>query len=229
MSAKDLLAGSNVKSDDLRTGSAIVTEVTPLRRKPVQQRSAQRVERMLEACAALIEEVGYDGVTTTLIAERAGVAVGSLYQFFPDKRAVVQALTLRNLERFMAVVVQRFESTELDHWWDAVDSMFDVYVEMHRTVPAFSRLHFGDVVDTRLLDEGKDNNTVIAEGLAAIIAQRFDRSMDELALPVAVAIEAADGVLKFAFRRNDSGDQKVVDEAKSMIKGYLSTRLGDPE
>ncbi|MBA8929205.1 AcrR family transcriptional regulator [Kutzneria viridogrisea] len=203
--------------------------MTPLRRKPVQQRSAQRVERMLEACAALIEEVGYDGVTTTLIAERAGVAVGSLYQFFPDKRAVVQALTLRNLERFMAVVVQRFESTELDHWWDAVDSMFDVYVEMHRTVPAFSRLHFGDVVDTRLLDEGKDNNTVIAEGLAAIIAQRFDRSMDELALPVAVAIEAADGVLKFAFRRNDSGDQKVVDEAKSMIKGYLSTRLGDPE
>ncbi|MFC0429298.1 TetR/AcrR family transcriptional regulator [Kutzneria buriramensis] len=205
------------------------TDVGPLRRKPVQQRSAQRVERMLEACASLIEELGYDGVTTTLIAERAGVAVGSLYQFFPDKRAVVQALTLRNLERFMANVVQRFDSAELEHWWDAVDSMFDVYVEMHRTVPAFSRLHFGDVVDTRLLDEGKDNNAVIAEGLAALISERFGRSMEELQLPVAIAIEAADGVLKFAFRRNDRGDQVVVDEAKALIKGYLSTRLGDPE
>ncbi|XIF83609.1 TetR family transcriptional regulator [Kutzneria buriramensis] len=184
---------------------------------------------MLEACASLIEELGYDGVTTTLIAERAGVAVGSLYQFFPDKRAVVQALTLRNLERFMANVVQRFDSAELEHWWDAVDSMFDVYVEMHRTVPAFSRLHFGDVVDTRLLDEGKDNNAVIAEGLAALISERFGRSMEELQLPVAIAIEAADGVLKFAFRRNDRGDQVVVDEAKALIKGYLSTRLGDPE
>lgn len=207
----------------------LTTDVGPLRRKPVQQRSAQRVERMLEACAALIEELGYDGVTTTLIAERAGVAVGSLYQFFPDKRAVVQALTLRNLERFMANVVQRFDSAELEHWWDAVDSMFDAYVEMHRTVPAFSRLHFGDVVDTRLLDEGKDNNAVIAEGLAALISERFGRSMAELQLPVAVAIEAADGVLKYAFRRNDSGDQVVVDEAKALIKGYLSTRLGEPE
>ena len=207
----------------------LTTDVGPLRRKPVQQRSAQRVERMLEACAALIEELGYDGVTTTLIAERAGVAVGSLYQFFPDKRAVVQALTLRNLERFMANVVQRFDSAELEHWWDAVDSMFDAYVEMHRTVPAFSRLHFGDVVDTRLLDEGKDNNAVIAEGLAALISERFGRSMAELQLPVAVAIEAADGVLKYAFRRNDSGDQVVVDEAKARIKGYLSTRLGEPE
>ncbi|HEX8865495.1 MAG TPA: TetR/AcrR family transcriptional regulator, partial [Lentzea sp.] len=54
-----------------------VTSTTPLRRQPVQQRSAKRVERMLEACATLIDEVGYDGVTTTLIAERAGVAVGS--------------------------------------------------------------------------------------------------------------------------------------------------------
>ncbi|GAA3435589.1 AcrR family transcriptional regulator [Kutzneria kofuensis] len=207
----------------------LTTDVGPLRRKPVQQRSAQRVERMLEACASLIEELGYDGVTTTLIAERAGVAVGSLYQFFPDKRAVVQALTLRNLERFMANVVQRFDSAELEHWWDAVDSMFDVYVEMHRSVPAFSRLHFGDVVDTRLLDEGKDNNAVIAEGLAALISERFGRSMEELQLPVAVAIEAADGVLKFAFRRNERGDQVVVDEAKALIKGYLSTRLGDPE
>ena len=207
----------------------LTTDVGPLRRKPVQQRSAQRVERMLEACASLIEELGYDGVTTTLIAERAGVAVGSLYQFFPDKRAVVQALTLRNLERFMANVVQRFDSAELEHWWDAVDSMFDVYVEMHRTVPAFSRLHFGDVVDTRLLDDGKDNNAVIAEGLAALISERFGRSMAELQLPVAVAIEAADGVLKFAFRRNEGGDQIVVDEAKALIKGYLSTRLGEPE
>jgi AcrR family transcriptional regulator len=206
----------------------LTTDVGPLRRKPVQQRSAQRVERMLEACAALIEEVGYDGVTTTLIAERAGVAVGSLYQFFPDKRAVVQALTLRNLERFMATVVERFDAVELEHWWDAVDSVFDVYVEMHRTVPAFSRLHFGDVVDTRLLDVGKDNNAVIAEGLAVLISQRFGRSMEELQLPVAVAIEAADSVLKFAFRRNDRGDQKVVDEAKALIKCYLSTRLGEP-
>lgn len=110
-------------------------EVAPLRRKPVQQRSAQRVEKMLSACAELIDEVGYDGLTTTLIAERAGVAVGSLYQFFPDKRAVVQELTLRNLDRFVRTVSARFDQLELEHWWDAVDAVFDVYLTMHREVP----------------------------------------------------------------------------------------------
>ncbi len=56
---------------------------------------------MLDACAALVDEVGYDGLSTTLLAERAGVAIGSVYQFFPDKRAIVQALTLRNLDSYV--------------------------------------------------------------------------------------------------------------------------------
>ena len=73
----------------------------PLRRVPVQGRSVARVSRMLDACAELVDEVGYDGLTTTLLAERAGVAIGSVYQFFPDKRAIVQALTLRNLETYV--------------------------------------------------------------------------------------------------------------------------------
>jgi len=219
--------GTTGSSIETRSASMVATtDVIPLRRKPVQQRSAQRVERMLEACASLIEEVGYDRVTTTLIADRAGVAVGSLYQFFPDKRAVVQALSLRNLERFIATLVERFESAELEHWWDAVDSMFDVYVEMHRTVPAFSQLHFGDV-DVRLLSAKKDNNAVIAESLTAIMTKRFGLNTDNLQLPVVVALEAAEGVLEFAFRRDNHGDQEVIAEAKALVKGYLSTWLGD--
>ena len=202
-----------------------MTSTTPLRRQPVQQRSAKRVERMLEACAQLIEEVGYDGVTTTLIAERAGVAVGSLYQFFPDKRAVVQALTLRNLEKFIQTVDGRFTSTTLDHWWDAVDSIFDVYVSMHREVPAFSKLHFGDVVDLRLLDDRRDNNTVISDRIAEMISTKFDIPLTELQLPISIAVEAADGVLNLAFRRDPAGDQRILDEAKALVRGYLSTRL----
>ncbi|GAA1266799.1 TetR/AcrR family transcriptional regulator [Saccharothrix xinjiangensis] len=204
-----------------------MTSTTPLRRQPVQQRSAKRVERMLEACAQLIEEVGYDGVTTTLIAERAGVAVGSLYQFFPDKRAVVQALTLRNLEKFIQTVDGRFGSTTLEHWWDAVDSIFDVYVQMHREVPAFSRLHFGDVVDMRLLDDRRDNNTVISDRIAEMISAKFEIPFDEIQLPISIAVEAADGVLNLAFRRDAAGDQRILDEAKTMVRGYLSTRMPD--
>ncbi|WP_408010276.1 TetR/AcrR family transcriptional regulator [Saccharopolyspora terrae] len=204
-------------------------EIAPLRRKPVQQRSAQRVEKMLAATAGLIDEVGYDGLTTTLIAERAGVAVGSLYQFFPDKRAVVQELTLRNLDRFVRTVSSRFEQLELAHWWDAVDAVFDTYLTMHREVLGFSRLHFGDVVDLRLLDPSKDNNAVIAEKLTGLIAEEFQLDPADLALPLTVAVEAADAVLHLAFRRDPHGDQAMLAEAKDLVRGYLSNRITQGE
>jgi AcrR family transcriptional regulator len=180
---------------------------------------------MLEACAALIDELGYDGVTTTLIAERAEVAVGSLYQFFPDKRAVVQALTQRNLEYFMTEIGRRLDEVHLQHWWDGADIAFDIYVHMYREVPGFSRIRFGDVVDLRLIADERDNNTVIADGLAELMAEKFAVSLDQVRLPIAVAIEIADGILNLAFRRKLFPTDTVIAEARTVVRAYLSGRL----
>jgi AcrR family transcriptional regulator len=180
---------------------------------------------MLEACANLIEEVGYDGVTTTLIAERAGVAVGSLYQFFPDKRAVVQALTMRNLDQFMEMIGNRIGSAQLDHWWDAVDTVFDAYVTMYREVPGFTQIRFGDVVDLRLMDDQRDNNTVIADRLAGLLTNRFELDLAELRLPISVAVEIADGILNLAFRRKLFTEDVVITEARRVVRAYLSGHL----
>ena len=198
---------------------------THLRRRPVQQRSAARVERMLESCALLIDEVGYDGVTTTLIAERAGVAVGSLYQFFPDKRAVVQALTTRNLDRFMELIAERLAMATLEHWWDGVDLVFDAYVQMYRHVPGFTQIRFGDVVDLRLMDDQRDNNTVIADRLAMLLADRFALPLSDLRLPISVAVEIADGILDLAFRRKLFHEDVMIAEAKRVVRGYLAGHL----
>jgi AcrR family transcriptional regulator len=184
---------------------------------------------MLEACAALIDELGYDGVTTTLIAERAEVAVGSLYQFFPDKRAVVQALTQRNLEYFMTEIGKRLDAAHLEHWWDGADVVFDIYVQMYREVPGFARIRFGDVVDLRLIADERDNNTVIADGLAELIADKFAVSLDELRLPIAVAIEIADGILNLAFRRKLFSTETVIEEARTVVRAYLSGRLRESQ
>jgi AcrR family transcriptional regulator len=199
---------------------------THLRRRPVQQRSAARVERMLEACAQLIDEVGYDGVTTTLIAERAGVAVGSLYQFFPDKRAVVQALTTRNLDRFMELISEKLSTADLEHWWDGVDLVFDAYVQMFRHVPGFTQIRFGDVVDLRLMDDQRDNNTVIADRLATMLSEQFGIPLAELRLPISVSVEIADGILNLAFRRRQYSEDMMIAEAKRVIRAYLSGHLG---
>lgn len=205
----------------------VPAEATPLRRQPVQQRSAKRVEQMLDASAALIDELGYDALTTTLIAKRAGVAVGSLYQFFPDKRAVVQALTQRNLERFVAAVNERLTQLGPEHWWDVVDSILDIYLDMHREIPGFSKVHFGDVVDLQLLDENRDNNMVIVDALTEILAAQVDRPVEDLRFAIGIANEVADALLKLAFRRDPSGDEKIVAEAKYVVKGYLARKFGE--
>ena len=205
----------------------VPTEATPLRRQPVQQRSAKRVEQMLDASAALIDELGYDALTTTLIARRAGVAVGSLYQFFPDKRAVVQALTQRNLERFVAAVNERLKLLGPEHWWDVVDSILDIYLEMHRAIPGFSKVHFGDVIDLRLLDDSRDNNAVLVDSLTDILTAKIDQPVEDLRFAITIANEVADALLKLAFRREPMGEEKIVAEAKYVVKTYLAGKFGE--
>ena len=196
--------------------------VRPLRRVPVQMRGVARVQRMLDACADLIDEIGYEALTTTLLAERAGVAIGSVYQFFPDKRAVVQALTLRNLEAYLDRLSRRITEVRYAVWWEAVDAAIDEYIEMHRTVPGFRALHFGDVVDRYLLDEERDNNAVISDQLARLLAGQFrEFDPDRLGFPLMIAIETADARIKLAFRRDPEGDDLVLAEARALIREYL--------
>jgi AcrR family transcriptional regulator len=181
---------------------------------------------MLDACAELVDEVGYEGLTTTLLAERAEVAIGSVYQFFPDKRAIVQALTLRTMESYLQRLDERFASDDLADWWDGVDAAIDEYITMHRTVPGFRTLHFGDVVDLHLLDEQRDNNGVIADQLARVLTERFGL-VDEprLRFILEIAVEAADALIKLAFRRQPEGDDRVLDEAKALIREYLHRQV----
>jgi AcrR family transcriptional regulator len=201
-------------------------ELTPLRRRPTQRRSARRVERMLDACATLLDEVGYEALSTTRIAERAGVAIGSVYQFFPDKRAITQELARRNVELFAARVGRRFLLDDYGGWWDAVDAIIDEYVVMHRTVPGFRSLHFGDVVHLNLHDSVADNNTVIAGRLRGLLLAEYGLAdSEELDLAIMVAVEAGDAVLKLAFRHDPGGAPAIVDEAKKLVRGYLSCQL----
>ena len=71
-------------------------------REPKRERGKQRVAALLDAAAAVFAEKGYEAATMTEIAERAGAAIGSLYQFFPSKEALAEALFDRFAERWAA-------------------------------------------------------------------------------------------------------------------------------
>lgn len=225
------MSDSAMQPDELaqeRQESAITPAERSLRRRPVQERSARRVERILDACAELVAELGYERVTTTAIAGRAQVAIGTLYQFFPDKRAVVRALTRRYLDLFLTRLSERFARETISHWWVAVDAALDEYIAMHQSVIGFSKLHFGDVVDVNLLDESNENNYVIADRLAALLSDRLAvENSAQLRLALLVAVESADAVLTLAFRRNPAGDRDLIAATKELLHSYLGEHLPD--
>lgn len=190
--------------------------MTTARRAPVQRRSALRVERMLDAAAELLDELGPDGLSTSAIATRAGVSVGSLYQFFPDKSAVAEALARRSFERFS----QLLRTIDGGSWEDVVDQVIDTYVAFSRTEPGFLVLSFGGPVGQQhMLDPQDDNNAVVAKALAELV---------QVDLPVDIlrnAVELGDALLALAFRRSRQGDPRLVTEAKVAVKAYLHAHL----
>ncbi|MEU7009513.1 TetR family transcriptional regulator [Streptomyces sp. NPDC046332] len=114
-----------------------------LRRTPVQQRSAERLARILDACAELLDETGYEQLSTRAVAARAGVPIGSVYRFFGNKRAMADALAHRNLDRYAERIGARLAAAGRADAYSAIDSVLDEYIAMKRTVPGFALVDFG--------------------------------------------------------------------------------------
>ena len=81
------------------------------RRTPRQARSRANIDALLEATAHLLREGGYAGLTTNHIAERAGLSIGTLYQFFPGKEAIVAALIERTARQHFETIVSDLPAT----------------------------------------------------------------------------------------------------------------------
>ncbi len=73
------------------------------RKRPIQARSRATVDAILEGAIRILTRDGFDGATTTKIAEAAGVSVGSLYQYFPSMEAIVAALFEKHADELLAV------------------------------------------------------------------------------------------------------------------------------
>jgi AcrR family transcriptional regulator len=202
-----------------------------LRRRPMQRRSAERYERILNVCAELLDEVGFAGLTTTAVAKRAEVPIGTVYQFFADKSALVHALAVRNLENYLGRLERRYGESAPGSVEDVVDIAIDEFVDMRRTLPGFGVLDFGagsewseaDPRDLYLLEEDVENNTAVARRLRMLVpfldSSRAGAAEIELALRV--TMEAADAVLQLAFRTDPQGDAALIAECKKLLVAYL--------
>ncbi|MFC7219024.1 TetR/AcrR family transcriptional regulator [Streptomyces polyrhachis] len=198
----------------------------PLRRTPVQQRSTERLARILDACAELLDESGYEALSTRAVAERAGVPIGSVYRFFGNKRALAAALAHRNLEEYTTRVQQRLAGdTTPKNWRGTIDAMLTEYLEMKRSVPGFTLIDFGVPGPP---DEPVPANERVAASLCDLLTTRLDiPATTHLQRACLVAVEAVDALLKLAFRTNKSGNPALIKETRTLIHAYLSGVLDD--
>nr|WTA00294.1 TetR family transcriptional regulator [Streptomyces sp. NBC_00857] len=201
----------------------------------MQRRSTERLARILDACAELLDESGYEALSTRAVAVRAGVPIGSVYRFFGNKRAMADALARRNLDTYAARVTERFAALAASDWRGAVDVVLDEYLAMKRSVPGFALVDFGAQLPlgTRvpasgrtLSDPSSDPNQRVADRLAALLSSHLGRAPSAaLHRTVLVAVEATDALLQLAFRTDASGDPRIVAETRELLRAYLARTL----
>lgn len=196
-----------------------------VRAQPVQQRSVDRMQQLLNAAAALIDEEGLDGVTTTAVAYRSRSSVGVLYRYFPHVDSLLRALAQRNMQRYLDLVQEGSDHTP-DEPWSSWDNTLDSFVQMSRQEPGFRHLGFGDIISERLLDTELSNNSLIARAFAQQLSETHSVPVtDKMLFHLDVGIAMGMGLLRRAFQYDPRGEERFIEEARNTIGPYLRTNL----
>jgi len=144
-----------------------------LRRAPTQRRSRERVERLLEAAASLIAEGGSDAMRMSHVAEKAGVSIGSLYQYFPDKAALIRTLAERfNAEDRACIEAELANVRDPAGLRRAFARLIDTYYALFLAEPVRRDIWSGTEADKTLEDvnlaDSRANAALLAEVLARL-------------------------------------------------------------
>jgi len=201
--------------------------VTP-RRQPTQARSRERVERILDATAAIVDDRGLDAVTTNAIAEQAGLPVGTLYQFFPNREAVLHALLERQIAaldaRFAPLLGPAADNVPVEQ---SIDAVVDALAEAYLELPALAALVQGVRADPRYAGAIALNNQRVAGWIERLVRRRAPGMKPARARAVATAtVEAGDAVLQAWLREarahGKARARPLLDELRALLLYYLT-------
>lgn len=156
------------------------------RKSPQQARAKATVEAIVEATAQVLVEDGYDRFTTARVAERAGVSVGSLYQYFPNKAALAAAVVDRCCKNFLAAFESALAGRRRDTLSECIRAIIDVTLISHRLTP---ELH-GIVLDLAPRIGIAEKTEYVSRTAAGAIETMLREHADEIAPDVDIATAA---------------------------------------
>ena len=198
---------------------------------PLQPRSLQTIQRVLDAASSLLGRMPLEDVTTTRIAVEAGISIGALYRFFPDKQTIIDAIAVRHVEQFPALarerVLPKLEREMADLWrlstGQVLNLVVDAYVVYLDEHPDFRAISFGRHISAAT----KEREASPAVGLPALLKNfMLDRlgipNTPELDLMLRVVSEAGERLIAFAYEQPTREERdRVIGEMKTMLASYL--------
>jgi AcrR family transcriptional regulator len=146
---------------------------TLMRAVPQQERGQKRIDRLLEAAAKLFAKVGYEETTTNAIAREARTSIGSLYQFFPNKEALLHALADRYLRELRAVQDSMLGEDAIRlPLPELYDRIIQSIAGFHATHPGFQQLFFGSTTSKHLAAAADQLKQQCVDRVDALMAAR---------------------------------------------------------
>ncbi len=200
----------------------------PLRNEPVQARSTARLGALMDAAAAVVDEIGFERLTTAMVAERAHASIGTVYRYFPDRIALLQALAGRNLDRVLTRVSDEVVKPEHKNWLEAMGAAMGILVEAFRTEPGFRGLRVGDVIDLRPTPTERTYKSILADRMLDGLIARFGYTdSPELRFLFESAVEISDALASRAFLHDPNGEQQFLQVGYDVTYRMLAPYLGE--
>ena len=196
------------------------------RSEPQQARSRATLQRILQASAELLEEVGVEGFNTNLLAERAGVGTRAIYRYFPNKFAILVAMAkgLRETER--AWIGNLREGDPSGDWRQAAARAIDGYFDAASQQPGYAALRAAAFAtpELRELDslENRELEADLAAGLTSIGVALQPERMRALCKTI---METSNRILDIALQSPPDEAALLVRELKLMIVSLLENYI----
>jgi AcrR family transcriptional regulator len=203
--------------------------LTKPRKHASQDRSRATVDALIEATARVLVREGFDKASTNRIADVAGVSVGSLYQYYPGKEALVAAVIDRHNRDIMQVVRGALAEVASQPIEKAVRRLVAVAIEAHRIDPKLHRVLAEQIPRTGRLENVEAFNREIYALFRAYLESRSDElRMVDLGLATLVCVTSIEAlahtaVLHHPEKLSDEAVGTLVDETTRLVVGYLQS------
>jgi AcrR family transcriptional regulator len=203
-------------------------KTTP-RKRPRQERSKATVDTILAATARVLVKKGFDGLTTNAVAEQAGVSIGSLYQYFPSKEALVAALIEQHIEEMNTAILSELTRVAQLPMAQAVRAVIELTIRAHSIEPELHRVLTEQVPRVGRLARLAEADGICRRMVAGMLAARKDElaiaDPDTAAFILVASIEAITHRAAL-FSPERLRDPRLIDEAVALVTRYLGVADG---